>query len=121
MTSLVVTKIKHDVKRNHLLSERDANILFATLEAQEKRIAKAKSVHEREAQEADIRFGRCENQPADVRDLLKRIPTAEYPADLLAARRAAFIRQIDPSDCSDIETDGVTEADDERNSRPSPF
>jgi hypothetical protein len=38
MTSLVVTKIRHDVKRNHILSERDAKILFATIEAQENRI-----------------------------------------------------------------------------------
>jgi ribosomal protein S6 len=39
MTSLVVTKIKHDVKRNKILSERDANILFATMDAQANRMA----------------------------------------------------------------------------------
>jgi hypothetical protein len=39
MTSLVVTKIKHDVKRNKILSERDANILFATMDAQTNRMA----------------------------------------------------------------------------------
>jgi hypothetical protein len=60
-----------------------------------------------------------------------------YPPELLEARRAAFLAQIDrrnreayllaivtgaiePDDASDIPTDGVTEAEDERNSRPFP-
>jgi hypothetical protein len=46
-----------------------------------------------------------------------------YPPHLLSARRLSFLAQIaaDPSDCSDIPTDGVTEAEDARNSRPEPF
>jgi hypothetical protein len=39
MTSLVVTQIKHGMKRNKMLTEKDGNILFATLQAQESRIA----------------------------------------------------------------------------------
>jgi hypothetical protein len=35
MASLVINSIKHGLKRNHVLSERDANILFAQIEAYE--------------------------------------------------------------------------------------
>jgi hypothetical protein len=38
MTALVVIQIKHTAKRNHMLTEKEANILFAHLDAQEKRI-----------------------------------------------------------------------------------
>jgi hypothetical protein len=73
-----------------------------------------------------------------LRNALHSIQTTEYPEEMKTARRAAFLAMIDrrnreayllaivtgaiePDDASDIPTDGVTEAEDERNSRPSPF
>jgi hypothetical protein len=71
---------------------------------------------------------------AAVIDLIKQIPSDDYPPELFAARRAGFIDAlhlhnadpralavatgvIEPGDC-DVETPPVSEWQDERNSRP---
>jgi hypothetical protein len=45
---------------------------------------------------SDIDWEYCDAEPADqpVIDALKQIPAAEYDPDLLDARRATFLRQI---------------------------
>ena len=61
-----------------------------------------------------------------LEDLLQQLADSreEYPADLLAARRAAFKAQIeahnDP-DSVDIPTPPVSEHQDARNSRPEQY
>jgi hypothetical protein len=70
----------------------------------------------------------------EVVTALQSIPAAEYDPDLLAARRATFLRQIaerqpvapwtaDLLGCDDVDvpTPPVSEQDDERNSRPSQY
>lgn len=60
-----------------------------------------------------------------LRDMFDAIKAtaAEYPVDLLAARRAAFQAQIEANDpdAVDVDTPPVSDEADERNSRPYPF
>jgi hypothetical protein len=46
---------------------------------------------------------------------------SEYPPDLLAARRAAFLWLLYDPDRVTIKTQPVSEQTDERNSRPAPY
>jgi hypothetical protein len=78
--------------------------------------------------------GKCWKEYAPVIDAVQSIPAAEYDPDLLAARRAEFLRQIaerqpvapwtaDLLGCDDVDvpTPPVSEQGDERNSRPLPY
>jgi hypothetical protein len=62
-------------------------------------------------------------QIIDTLDDLRRMGLENcYPADKLAARRAAFLRLLhDPDSVTDIPTPGVTDEQDAINSRPFPF
>jgi hypothetical protein len=61
-------------------------------------------------------------QIIDTLDDLRRMGLANcYPAELLAARRAAFLRLLHDPDRVTIETQPVSEEQDERNSRELPF
>jgi hypothetical protein len=54
---------------------------------------------------------------------LKQIPADDYPPELQAARRAAFVarvRSMDP-DAVGVETEPLSEWQDARNSRPEPY
>ena len=79
------------------------------------------SLYTRHADEANSRFMRCEethpcdepheprDEQADIREWLGEIrEVAEYPADLLEERRAAFVRQIREYDAK---SDGLWKRD----------
>jgi hypothetical protein len=117
MTSLVVTKIKHDVKRNKILSERDANILFATMDAQTNRMAELEAA----LCAMLVEFA----EAAETHDLMQ----ARRACILAAYRRLTAEQQANVceelAELGDPDTvDGtstVSEWQDERNSRPAPF
>jgi hypothetical protein len=56
---------------------------------------------------------------------IPQIPADDYPEELQAARRAAYVARVrernsDP-DAVDVETEPVSEWQDARNSRPEPY